>query len=244
MQFYSSRDKPEGEDKPRGFTIMANARNNHDALLVVMNPMDFLKLTTPDDDELQSIIDKVDRSLADYNSGVGEYNKSNYNLPYLNVLWPSGKIVGHEGRHRAAMVYKEGGKSFTATISFRQDYSYFVTWEQTDENGDEVLDEHGEPKMFSQPFPTLQSASAFKREIENEWRAPDYDWSQGTKSRVKVVTNGGNILRGHPERNNFNVHPWVYGKWTPADMPPALIGQYNDSIRIPTSRMKIGVVRK
>lgn len=215
---------------------MANSRGRHDALIAVMHPVDFLKLTTNDQAHLDSIIDTVDRTVDQYNSGESEYNKFEYNIPYLLVSYPSGKVMGHEGRHRAAMVLKSGGISFPVAIALRSPIKHFVTWEQMDDNGDVIVDADDEPVVHSKEFDKLEDAEKFKNELKS-------DWGNGSIS-VKKVTIGGNILKGHPDRNNFNVHPWVYGKWTPEDMPPVLIGEENDSIRIPTNRMKVGVIKK
>lgn len=82
---------------------------NKAAALVYLHPSDFLKLTTLDDASRDSIIAES-KSLIEYNAFT--HARASIIPPHLDVEIKgkdAGKILGHEGRHRAAAVLKSGG---------------------------------------------------------------------------------------------------------------------------------------
>jgi hypothetical protein len=214
--------------------VMRNARGRRDALLAVMDPMDFLRLTTKNQAEIDSVINTVDRSIEQYASGQGVYNKTEYFLPYLGVSFPSGHVFSHEGRHRAAMIIKAGGKSFPVTVYFNSETTYVVTWKRLDDNGDPVIGAEGDDVIFSRKFLSRASASEFLEQTR----------ADGDCFNVRKETLHGGMLKGHPDRNNFDVHPYEYGKWAVEDMPKVLTGQFDPSVKVSTSDMKIGLIKK
>ena len=71
---------------------------------VKMAPGDFLKLTTPTDTDVAEIAHEA-RSLDEYNS----FARRGETIipPFLDVDRKSGKVCGHEGRHRAAALQRD-----------------------------------------------------------------------------------------------------------------------------------------
>jgi len=69
-----------------------------------IDPRDFLKLTTQDEKHLQYIVFNA-KPVEQYNQWVrdGEILVS----PYLNVDMHTGRVCGHEGRHRAAALIRD-----------------------------------------------------------------------------------------------------------------------------------------
>lgn len=212
---------------------IARARGSYGSLIVVMKPLDFLTLTTFDEANRQEIFKAAITSLDDYATDSDEtFGKSDHGgLPFLYVSYPSGQITGHEGRHRAAMVLKAGGKSFPVMIYFRDDYQYLVTYEKYDAEND-VGEDHEEP--FS------DRDEAGKRAAEIKLLGQDLD-QPFSYYDIKVRIRGGMPLRGHPERSDFS--RWTYAAWKPSDMPEFLIGQYFRTIKVPTSSMRVGIVK-
>jgi GNAT superfamily N-acetyltransferase len=93
------------------------ARTSKDQILATMDPNRFIELTTPDRAEADQIR-KSARSLLAYNrydKGIGGDR-----MPFLLVQLDrdgSAKIVGHEGRHRAAALAAKNGRDFPLTIA-------------------------------------------------------------------------------------------------------------------------------
>lgn len=85
-------------------THRESAKSNKMHSLVRMHPKDFLKLTTSNDDHYNEIKGAA-RSLSDYNKYARE--GSNVNAPHLGMDH-RGKVVSHEGRHRAAALVNAG----------------------------------------------------------------------------------------------------------------------------------------
>jgi hypothetical protein len=218
-----------------------SARSNYGSLLAVMSPSDFLLLTTTDRQERQRIIDDPFNSLDAYDKGPETENelgaifhKSQYNMPYLNVLYPSGQVVGHEGRHRAAMVLKAHGNKFPVALYFQSEIVYTVRYTQYDTNEDT---DDGIQKV--EQFPDLEAARqrlAELKQLSYSEDAPSY------YSSIRLDHVGGEKLRGHPGRSDFR--NWKYAPWNPTDMPPFLIGQFDGSIRIATTRMAVGALKR
>ena len=85
---------------------------------VKMAPGDFLKLTTPTDTDVAEIAHEA-RSLDEYNS----FARRGETIipPFLDVDRKSGKVCGHEGRHRAAALQRdEPGTPLDVAIVLRE----------------------------------------------------------------------------------------------------------------------------
>ena len=87
------------------------AQGNKIPAMVPMHPMDFLRLTTDNREHLEELLSlKPDhhgekRNLDFYNSL--SHDNLILHAPMLFVERETGKIHGHEGRHRAAALYRE-----------------------------------------------------------------------------------------------------------------------------------------
>ena len=94
-------------------THKSQARSSKFQLIVNMDPRDFLKATTPDQESYDYIISQA-QSTVQYN----RYAKRGENIlmPFLVVDLINGKITGHEGRHRAASLINKGGKKIPVAI--------------------------------------------------------------------------------------------------------------------------------
>jgi len=88
-------------------THRESAVSNKMHSLVRMHPKDFLKLTTAHEGHYDEIKGAA-RSLGDYNKYSAE--GSSLNAPHLGVN-EKGKVVTHEGRHRAAALINAGHDS-------------------------------------------------------------------------------------------------------------------------------------
>lgn len=71
-----------------------------------IKPLDYLSLTCPD---IQSFIDKA--QPLDYKKLCAERQEI-----YLRVDFNNGRVVGHEGRHRMAALYKAGANLVAITV--------------------------------------------------------------------------------------------------------------------------------
>jgi hypothetical protein len=93
--------------------------------VVMMNPLDYLKLTTTNQESLDEIV-KESHSLEEYNQWIA--NDEIY-LPIWLTIDPTnnpvcGKISGHEGRHRVAAMLKAGETSVEVTLRIKQFRGY------------------------------------------------------------------------------------------------------------------------
>ncbi len=224
------QDEIEEARLPLRKDMIRGARGNYGALVAVMDPSDFIRLTTPADEVHQIYKDKFALSIADYESGADEtFNKNQYNMPFLMVNHETGKVKGHEGRHRAAMVAKEGGKKFPCYLIFKHSYEYEVSytkepkWEETD----------GE--ALTQTFKTTGELEQFVAELKRLNDDADHDYWY---SNFNTETYGGGTMKGSPRSEK-----WDYDAWLLDDMPEQLIGQYDELVVVPKSRMRIGLVK-
>lgn len=205
-------------------------KGQYAAFVVVMNPRDFIYLTTKTVEEEHAILDRVDVSLADFKAGKDErFSKDSYILPpFLEIYWPSGKVRSHEGRHRAARVAKAGGDKFTCYVIFRFDKEYEITYTKRYED-----DPYGDrDEKFTERFKSEDEASKRRHElvfIDNE----DF-WFKD----VKMEPISQPIMKGGPGSD------WDQKfKWENGDMPERFLGQYNKYRTVPTSTMKFAPVK-
>jgi hypothetical protein len=84
--------------------------------IVDMEPGLFIRMTTPHFKAFCEVIDES-KPLDFYLSE--EINKDMSVHPFLNIDQATGKIRGHEGRHRAAAVLKKGGKWFRVALHLK-----------------------------------------------------------------------------------------------------------------------------
>lgn len=148
-------------------TMISRARDNKCQVIVEMTIDEFLRMTTSDEETRRSIQNRAhsiidynrwakmghnrdyykavnDRLRADWNPEDGEFQNEYGNdlMPFLtiqlNATGSTGKIVGHEGRHRGSAAARAGAKTMMVALRIRPGedmfpgiYSpdYFVTAE-------------------------------------------------------------------------------------------------------------------
>ena len=90
-----------------------NAEDGKAVGFIDIDPMDFLKLTTNNKSEIDQIISESE-SVSFYN----EQAKSGNNIiaPFLQFDSITGDVNGHEGRHRAGALVKEGVKKMKIAL--------------------------------------------------------------------------------------------------------------------------------
>jgi hypothetical protein len=86
--------------------MLEQARGNKMIAVFVMPAMDFLKLTSSKEMPPEHFV-KESKSLADYNKYVS--TGETIIMPFLKVEQGTGRVKGHEGRHRAGALIKELG---------------------------------------------------------------------------------------------------------------------------------------
>jgi len=95
---------------------------NKNQMVVIMDPNEFLKMTTKTDEDIEDIKQNA-RSLLFYNREA-KPGGDILIMPFLNIeveLHSNGqarigRIKGHEGRHRAAALIAKGGREFPVSI--------------------------------------------------------------------------------------------------------------------------------
>lgn len=109
---------------------------------ILMDPRDFLDLTTSSSAE-ERMIKMEAKSLDEYN----EFSRVGQNIlpPWLDIETqkpPIGKVIGHEGRHRAAALIKEGIYKMPVFLVKRENHSSI--WRKN------VSDKYGEYRYVDQ----------------------------------------------------------------------------------------------
>lgn len=84
--------------------------------IIDIEPAILLKMTTPNFKAFCDIVDEA-KPLEFYLSE--EINKGMTVHPFLQIDKETGKIVGHEARHRACAVMKKGGKWFRVAVQLK-----------------------------------------------------------------------------------------------------------------------------
>lgn len=101
------------------------ARGSKAVGFVPMWPVDFLKLTTDGEGALRGFLDGAGvEPLETYNRSATDPRGDNVVPPYLKVEMDTGKVVGHEGRHRAAALFRADPTArMWVAIILSKDYS-------------------------------------------------------------------------------------------------------------------------
>jgi len=100
---------------------------------IEMDPKAFLILTLPKEWQGSSLAEQLKAikqgSLTyDQYEDFGQKNKIQI-MPFLTFNYKSGKVEGHEGRHRAFAAWKEGKKTITVALKPRPKYG--ANWDTT-----------------------------------------------------------------------------------------------------------------
>lgn len=214
-----------------------NARGSYGAFLVTMNPNDFLKLTVTNDEELEHIVNRpfpLDRDEYtkhhSYNDGA---DFGRYPIPFLKVIFPSGKITGHEGRHRAAMIARNGGDKIPVIIYPYEHLGYEASYKYWDD------DEERYVTVNTNPYDNEDEAEKAAYDALNQY--PEDDRGDFLGTQVKIMNRGLKQLKGAPERSNSS--EYCYAAWTKEDFPDQLIGQFDRTVSVSSNRIKIGKIK-
>lgn len=211
---------------------LQNMRGSYAAFIVVMRPKDFVRLTTENLKSYHRIFDDEFASLDDYAAKKHpDYNPDMYNMPFLRIDYETGKVMAHEGRHRAAMVAKAGGDKFPCVFMFELKTLYQLVY-QTENRETGVKQNHVED------YDREYKADDRIKELRQTFRDDDHPvWYDDFE--VNIVRSGGQ-MKGSPKSDSST---WTFKAWEPSDMPPVLVGQYDESVIVPTSDMKFGPVK-
>ena len=206
-------------------------RGNYGAFVCVMQPSDFLRLTTDGDEHLAKIHKDEFTDLDTYTAGTDEkYNRTQYNMPFLFIEFETGRVTGHEGRHRAAMVERAGGRSFPCMIIFKETEKWSLKYDKSSRTGD------GEDSEVEEFFPNKASVEQRVDTLRslNSLEKFDYWYDEFNVEQVR----GYGTMKGSPRSQG-----WDKDSWKMHDMPEKFIGQFDPMVVIPTLRMKFGPVK-
>lgn len=207
------------------------ARGNYAAFVCVMSPEDFIRLTTHGQAEYDKIFSDEFSQAGEFNAGTGAYNFNGYYAPFLDVDAETGRVSGHEGRHRAAMIAQSGGDKFPVMIKLYQGERYYIIGKKVYVDGPDDEPFEIEMSSYEEAEATLEKMRVEGDNLDNDW------WYSG----LKIKTNYSHIHKGSPahrDPDSFKKKPFVV-----SDMPAALVGQFDPSVVIPTSRMRFGPVK-
>ena len=208
----------------------AAAIDGYASFICVMNPMDFITLTTGDQAHIDKIFKDDFSDLEAYSKDEHPiYKKSKYDIPFLYVNYNKGKVSGHEGRHRAAMVAKAGGKSFPCLIIFKSDAQWKLTYEKSSRTGE--TDDQTVTEYFASEDAVYERIDTLKS--LNTLHVFDYFYEEFD---VEQTASRG-VMKGSPRSQPFKADAWRV-----EDIPEYFVSQFS-SKAIPTSRMKFGPVK-
>jgi len=99
-------------------THRRQARGNKFNTLVTMTPMEFLRLTTVDDRQIKEIMDSA-QPLSVYNNAASAGTNIIPCFLALDISSGQAKVMGHEGRHRAAALFLHGEEGVGLPVYLR-----------------------------------------------------------------------------------------------------------------------------
>lgn len=205
-------------------------RGSYAAFVIVMSPTDFLKLTaSPEDLEYIRARDFPQDRETFVGDGGDEEQLGRFSMPFLKVVWPSGRVKGHEGRHRALMIQRQGGNSFPVAIFLYYEDIHEVSYERWDRDTDESTRE-------IETFVNGREAVTRREELR---KINDLDNSIHYFD-VRHDTKLGGAAKGSPNQRN-EVDPWDHKAFTVDDMPKRLLAQYDSNIEV--TRYRVGLVK-
>ena len=200
-------------------------RGSYGAFIISLGAEDFLRLTTPNEEAIQRIKSRpFPEDREEYIDSYGtEEEFGKFNLPFLKVEFPSGRIFGHEGRHRAAMVLRKGGDRIPVVIYPYEDFGYEVTYHYWMGDEKKQITQGG----FADEMAAYQYGEEKLSEIPTEDRG-----------RIETRWIGRGILRGEPSRSDPS--DWCYSAWKREDFPKVLRGQFSEYF---SNDFKVGMVK-
>lgn len=219
----------EGYNLPLLGNEIPKARGSYGAFLISISAEDFLRITTNDQESIDQIKSKpFPQSKEEFidwrgEDGANEYDK--YNIPFLKVVIPSGKIIGHEGRHRAAMVLKKGGTNIPVILYPYENSGYAGSYRYRDDTG------YTRKSNTKELYSSEEEAEAA---AEKELLAyPEDDRLDSGSEYISYSQ-----LKGEPSRSDYE--NWQHAAWKPEDCPKTLIGQFNNET---ATGFRVGLVK-
>ena len=102
--------------------MIENAKDRKGIGLMKMDPYDFLKLTTDSSSVGQWIKEEHEttKPLDQYNEWATDGTIRV--MPFLNINMQTGKVMGHEGRHRAAALMAVHGQEMWVCVFLKKDW--------------------------------------------------------------------------------------------------------------------------
>ena len=96
------------------------------------HPLDFLRLTCPE----PNVFRWIEQESAGHTKSLDEYNHyasigKSIHMPWLDVDVHTGKVIGHEGRHRAIAVHLANERKMAVGICLREKGYPVYYWEDT-----------------------------------------------------------------------------------------------------------------
>lgn len=122
--------------------MLSTAKSNKCVGWIYLDPVQFLSLTVTD----HNVFDWIEKELP-HTKTVDDYNSYDTQMPWLDVDVHTGKVVGHEGRHRAAACVKSKVKRLPVAICLREN-GYPVYYRQP------YIDDRQNPKQLKKVFVT------------------------------------------------------------------------------------------
>lgn len=122
--------------------MLENSKSNKSVGWLYLDPVQFLSLTVTD----HNVYDWIKKELP-HTKTIDQYNSYETLMPWLDVDMHTGKVIGHEGRHRAAACIKSGVKRLPVSICLR-DHGYPVYYRQPN------ISDHESPKQLEKVFVT------------------------------------------------------------------------------------------
>lgn len=113
------------------------------AWITSISPTDYINLTTDKNSQDRAAFDKFG-SEWDPNVNMGNYDylgqlgKTVRQTPYLAINVNTGKVVGHDGRHRIRALEKEGIKSVEIMVELRDEDGRIVKYEPNGERWETI----------------------------------------------------------------------------------------------------------
>ena len=156
--------------------MLDNARGNKCVGWIIMNPLDFLRLTTTK----PNVFDWIQQEKGDTKT-VSEYNGfaasgKSILMPWLDVDRHTGKVVGHEGRHRAIAVYVADSRKFPVAICLR-DRGYPIYYTQPYPDPRDLVKKF----MTKEDVPPVFIGQFVHREVAINTETMEAFWARGDK---------------------------------------------------------------
>jgi hypothetical protein len=218
-------------------------RGSYAAFIITMAPKDFLALTIAPGDMERIAAAEFPKNRDKFKDMMGgrDDDFGRFNMPFLTVEWPTGKVMQHEGRHRALMIDRQGGGVFPVAIFLRYQTEYQVTYERWNSETDETTKGAEDFTSFEEAKERADFLKSWNDRQRAAWGTPDEDEFDATCFfSVKIENLGGGTIKGSPSQENPD-DPWDRKPYTAEDMPKQLVGQYDGSVVV--TKFKVGVVK-